>query len=843
MPDPDMAQFTGVFRAGKPNRVKRNRLPLSCVACQRRKSKCDKRQPCGACDKRGEGDGCRFGSATRSPGVARQEVHMKLSRLEEMIKGFAGAEGKGDDAAMIDPQEPAGPAPGQQQKQQQLQLQLTQKTNTNATPNFHVPPPSAPSCSGTSATQESSLPPASPASEQTARPYHGATAWSSVVTSIQDIQHMLQTDSDADSNPEADTAEEFDQLLGHTRTIGIDEVKNSLPSKHFTDRVISCYFNAKFHAVPFIHAHQFRRQYEAFWEDPASTGFLWISLLFSVLAAGALLAKAKLTNEPGLLQSIEEPAFYLGISARCLITGNYLECRPGSVEAMLQHAHSRNMQRQDEDRVLWALYGLAVRMAQLQGYHRDPSKLPLSVSPFEGEMRRRTWFMIQSAELLVALHSGLPPIIYESLSDTEHPINLLDEDFDEHTVVLPPARPPTDPTPILAYIAKSKLSVILRRVMLHALAVKRPTYEETVLLSDQLQAWHDAQPACLRIRSIRSTAFTDANYTIMHRIMLELMYRKCLCVLHRPYLTEHKEDPKYDRSRQICREAALAMLEMHIELDYEISVQGRMHEDRFMVSNLTLQHFLLASTVVCVDLSESHDLATAERQYCKSVLQRSHDVWAARSAYSSDARHATRILRAVLSKVDNSASTTLSSSLSLTPGHNTDTTAMMAPSSSAGMSSATASATTGLEPPLAAMNVDVKTAPPQRQPLASAKMAPAIPMSNCCTIQSQSLPHSHTQQQAHMQSHGLSHPLQSHQEVATATSQDMYYDLNTGDYMAMTTQPDAQFAATAGSFGQAVDLDTLLYGTEGVNWNSIDQFLRVENSNNEQGWSNILQGV
>lgn len=797
MPDPDMAQFTGVFRAGKPNRVKRNRQPVSCVACQRRKSRCDKRQPCGACDKRGEGDDCRFGSAARAPGVARQEVQMKLSRLEEMIKGFAGAEGQGAealDATMADLQGPA-PAPKRQQQQQ------TQKTRAKVAPTSTIPQP-PPSSSGASTTQESSLPASSPPSEQTAQPYHGATAWSSVVSSIQDIQHMLQTDSDAESTADVDIVEEFDQLLGHTRSIGIDEIKNSLPSKLFTDRVISCYFNAKFHAVPFIHAHQFRRQYEAFWEDPSSTGFLWISLLFSVLGAGALLAKAKLTNEPGLLQSIEEPAFYLAISARCLITGNYLECRPGSVEALLQHAHSRNMQRQDEDRVLWALYGLAVRMAQLQGYHRDPSKLPVPVSPFEGEMRRRTWFMIQSAELLVALHSGLPPMIYESLSDTEHPINLLDEDFDEDTAVLPPARPPTDPTPILAYIAKSKLSVILRRVMLHALAVKRPTYQETMLLSDQLQAWHDAQPGCLRIRSIRSTAFTDANYTIMHRIMLELMYRKCLCVLHRPYLTECKDDPAYDRSRQICREAALAMLEMHIELDYEISIHGRMFEDRFMVSNLTLQHFLLASTVVCVDLSESHDLAAAERHYCKSVLQQSHDVWAARGAYSSDARHATRILRAVLNRVD-----TPTTFASLSPGRDA------AASSSAGMrmSPATADAggATGLEPPLAAMNVDMKTT---QQRLGSAQMATSVPLVDCCAAQTLPLSHPHPQQ--HMQPHTLSHNLHPHHHVAP--SQDMYYDLNTGDYKAMATGPEVQF--TAPSFSEASDLDTLLYRTKGVNW-------------------------
>ncbi|KAM3501884.1 hypothetical protein MY11210_009247 [Beauveria gryllotalpidicola] len=169
--------------------------------------------------------------------------------------------------------------------------------------------------------------------------------------------------------------------------------------------------------MPFIHAHQFRRQYEAFWTDPASTGLLWISLLFLIFGAGALLAKAKLANEPGLLASVEEPAFYLGVSARCLVTGRL----PGG-QAVLQDAHSRNMQRQDEDCVLWALYGLAARMAQLQGYHRDPSRLPRArEARLRARCARRTWFMIQSAELL-------------------------DEDFDEDTAVLPRTRRPSSPT-------------------------------------------------------------------------------------------------------------------------------------------------------------------------------------------------------------------------------------------------------------------------------------------------------------------------------------------------------------------------------------------------------------
>ncbi|PMB67262.1 hypothetical protein BM221_006925 [Beauveria bassiana] len=128
--------------------------------------------------------------------------------------------------------------------------------------------------------------------------------------------------------------------------------------------------------------HQFRQQYEPFWADLASTELLWISLLFSILGAAALLAKAKLANEPGVL-----PPFIWASRRGASSPGDTWKGRPGSVEAVLQHAHSRNMQRQDEDRVFWSLYGLAARMAQLQGHHRDPSRLSVPVSAFAGEMR------------------------------------------------------------------------------------------------------------------------------------------------------------------------------------------------------------------------------------------------------------------------------------------------------------------------------------------------------------------------------------------------------------------------------------------------------------------------
>ena len=148
MPDPDVAQFTTVFRAGRANRIKRTRQPVSCMACQRRKSKCDKRQPCSSCEKRDDVNSCKYGSlvgkgASVAPG-SKQEVQLRLSKLEDLVRGLSNASSRNHE------QNTAGPAS------------------------------SIGSSSPVSATTGESNKDSSP-SESTAQSYHGATSWNSLV--------------------------------------------------------------------------------------------------------------------------------------------------------------------------------------------------------------------------------------------------------------------------------------------------------------------------------------------------------------------------------------------------------------------------------------------------------------------------------------------------------------------------------------------------------------------------------------------------------------------------------------------------------------------------------------
>ncbi|KAH8713079.1 hypothetical protein HC256_006250 [Beauveria bassiana] len=144
--------------------------------------------------------------------------------------------------------------------------------------------------------------------------------------------------------------------------------------------------------------------------------------------------------------------------------------------------------------------------------------------------------------------------------------------------------------------------------------------------------------------------------------------------------------------------------------------------------------------------------------------------------------------------------------------------------------------------------MDMYVPPPRPPPppcVCPAQTEGSMVLVNCCAIQPQPLSLQQQGRQPPMQPPTpcrLLHPHHYHHDVAAApaTSQDMYNDLGAGGYMAMAA-PDAQCFAP--DFGPVSDLDTLLYSTEGVNWDSIDQFLRVQNNNNEEGWFDILQGV
>ncbi|RMZ78346.1 hypothetical protein DV738_g3862, partial [Chaetothyriales sp. CBS 135597] len=81
----------------------------------------------------------------------------------------------------------------------------------------------------------------------------------------------------------------------------------------------------------------------------------------------------------------------------------------------------------DETRLVWALGGMAVHLAQVLGIHRDGTHFGLT--PFDTEMRRRLWWHISILDNRGAEDHGTDPTFNEEFYDTRLPLNINDEDI------------------------------------------------------------------------------------------------------------------------------------------------------------------------------------------------------------------------------------------------------------------------------------------------------------------------------------------------------------------------------------------------------------------------------
>lgn len=431
-----------------------------------------------------------------------------------------------------------------------------------------------------------------PGQDQVAEPYE------QLLESVGRLEQTIDGNSSQDVARASSACQIPDIIFGPTEKVSVRDIPKALQSRQITDRIISAYFNAKYVVVPFIHTHQFRRQYEAFWKDPASSSFLWISILFSIMAVGTIVSKS----------GVQESSLYINLSTRYLVSGQYHKAAEFSVEALALHLHARSFNKDNPDLDLSQLHALTVRLAQQKFYHCDMNQFLQLVTPFEAEMRRRVWFFIQYHDVLTSLEYGLPPLIHGETSSSYHPTNTSDDEFDEDSMVVSP-RPTTEAQPMLPYVFLSRLLPILRRTICHAQGFETCSYSDAMSLKAQLDAWYGSIPPCLRIRSIKDSAFTDSNHIAMQRILLELIYTTSITLLHRPFLDSMTySGHEFETALDVCRKNAVRSVGVYVEVDREMQKGGRLHDDQQVAANLSFSDFLVMTIVSPLEFFDCVDL-------------------------------------------------------------------------------------------------------------------------------------------------------------------------------------------------------------------------------------------
>lgn len=284
-------------------------------------------------------------------------------------------------------------------------------------------------------------------------------------------------------------------------------------------------------------------------------------------------------------------------------------------------------------------------------------------------MRRRLWAACKQMDLMISFQLGLPSNICLEDCDTKSPRNILDSDFDADTQVLPAPRSENEATRILWFIVKERQMVSFSKVCRDALSFKEKSEAEILQLDKEIRQMHTTIPDVLRPRPL-SESIADASFIIMTRLYVEFIYLKSLCVLHRKYMARGNAF-----STRSCVEAGKSLVSQFIDMYNEFAPGGQLHTERWMLTNYTMNDFLLGIMVLCLVVhsrwkrgSQNSAIDTATESEVLTLLEQSCAICIQESTANKDARRVSRAIRLTLNGAK-SASTSKNATFqsSLTP--------------------------------------------------------------------------------------------------------------------------------------------------------------------------------
>ena len=399
----------------------------------------------------------------------------------------------------------------------------------------------------------------------------------------------------------------------------------------------------------------------------------WLGLLYAMLCLGNFFYVRTGQPLPDPLGNGRDALLdFQAKAAHCLRQSDYTKAGKYKLEALLVYLGTEYFVSSDAQLGVSVCLSIIIRLSMHMGYHRDSVSFA-NISLFEGEMRRRSWSLISQVERLTSFQMGIPSMINRSQCNTRQPHNYQDADIDENMTQLPIERSVSEKTILSYVIAKDGLMNAFGNIVDTVCGNTSPSYDTVLDLDTALEKARASLPPSLQMQPM-STSFTDSAHVIMQRYNLELLYLKSRCVLHRQYMSQSTSDPRFAGSRAICVDAARRTIRHQADIHSEGQPGGQLHQDRWYISSLTTGDFLLASMILCLELSRrvferygsaSDIIAEESSKQIISELEQCRRIWLDSLMISHDAGRAANAIEAMLQRVDQTSRTSFVPS---TPG-------------------------------------------------------------------------------------------------------------------------------------------------------------------------------
>lgn len=319
-----------------------------------------------------------------------------------------------------------------------------------------------------------------------------------------------------------------------------------------------------------LHIPQFLREYESFWANPEKAAESSLVKILLVMAIGVCFYQ-----EPNY-EELHASALQWVYSAQSWVSAPFEKGRLNlsglQIHCLLILARQTTALGGD---LMWIAAGTLVRTAFQLGLHRDPKWFP-KLSVMHAELRRRLWATVVELALQLSLDTGMPPLLSINDFDTEPPANINDEDISETTLVLPVAKPAH------VYTQTSLQIQLLRsfRARLHISNIindihSETSYDETLRMSTEITQYCkemtlliNSYPKSLLHPSLckeMTNIFKTYPTTLLHPSRLQtnlvdMVLRRYLLTLHRPFAAKSHLEPRYYYSRKMCLDTAMIIL-------------------------------------------------------------------------------------------------------------------------------------------------------------------------------------------------------------------------------------------------------------------------------------------
>ena len=403
-----------------------------------------------------------------------------------------------------------------------------------------------------------------------------------------------------------------------------------VPEQKRTDSLVQEYFATMETTYRVLHTPTFFQSYKEFWKSSSNVSAPFLAQLLLICASvnsqieggpSGFLGRSSVARDMSI-KWIEVVEHWLELQSQKHMTLEIFQ-----VQVMLVLAKRLNCVKIKRE---WANAGHLLRLAMSAGLHREPTFLSKNIRVFDQEMRRRIWFTILEIETQACLDRGMSAGVHPYDWDCLPPLNIHDEDFDQTMEKMPTTRPITEFTRI-SFLCTAQQHLPLRLEMLARINSIRVSLEnETAMEYDQ------------QIRKIMDDipSWKDNSSATAARSLSRLLMYEFLVLIHQPFTIDIDLPGRYFFSRTARRNAALNTLRIFTEAGRSLSLTLTNLRDDVFRACLSLCHDIIVGGNTGEDFVQDNSLAVdlisksvdLMEERIRTLGQGFHSFWLATSA-------------------------------------------------------------------------------------------------------------------------------------------------------------------------------------------------------------------